>query len=348
MILIKEFFRRRSVKIYLFLLTVIIIAITLLLNFSNYYKNLVNDVYLENSRILTRSTYDIKDKLENDEYIINIQPVALVELEEKEEVNDTIFYDSLSQSIILTETKEELGKDNIILNLIHYNYNNIEGIEDNINKEIILKSDKYQNEYKVIDIKESKFTNVSIPKEELDKFISSSEYYTYLFGVTDYQEIDNVVESLIEEDKTECIKLQYLENNAQIETIEALESTVPLLYNLSMILMITFTIIFLLVIHNVLSDEMDNMRIEWVIGFQRRHFFIILLSKIISLLLSSLLIATILYLIISYIITGLLNINIYLFSKDILYFIPLTLFISILYILIFIKKYNYYKEPKVD
>ncbi len=348
MILMKEFYRRRSVKIYLSLLVVIIITITLLLNFSNYYKNLVNNVYQENSRVLIRSTYNIKEKLESNEHIIKIQQVAIIDPKETSEISRNLIYDALSQSIILTESSEELESDSIVINLIHYNYNNLEKIEENINKEIILKNDDYQKKYKIVDIKESKFTNLSLPKEELDKFINSSKYYTYLFSVNNYQEIDNVIESLTEKDKVECIRLEYLENNAQINTIEALESIVPLLYNLSRFLMIVFMIIFLLVIHNTLSDEMDNMRIEWIIGFQHHHFFIVLLSKIVSLLLTSLIISSLLYLIISYIITSILNINIYLFSKEILYFIPLTFIISLLYIIIFIKKYNYYKKTKED
>lgn len=346
MILIKEFFRRRITKIYLILLTIIIITITLLLNFSNYYKNIVNDVYLENSRILIKSPYDIKDKLDSNEKIINIEQVALADKEETGDIKDYLLYDSISQSIILTENKNEQDNDNIAINLINYHYKNIENIEEYLNKKVILKNDNYQKKYNIKEVKESKFTNISLSKEELTKFIESNKLYTYIFTVTNYEEIDDIISNLTEDNKIECLRLEYLENNSEVETVEALESLIPLLYTASKILMIAFTIILLIIIHNIISSEMDNMRIEWIIGFQRHHFFLILLSKIISLLLLTIILSTILYLLINYLIIRVLNINIYLFSKEILYLIPITLLLTITYITIFVIRNNYYIKSK--
>lgn len=346
MILIKEFFRRSTTKIYLVLLTVIIVAITLLLNFSNYYKNIVNDVYLENSHVLITSTDELIDKLENNQSIFNIEQVAIVNHDETKEIDNYLLYDSISESIILTEATEEQEQNDITLNIIHFNYKNIEDIDELINKKVLLKNDNHQKEYNISSIKESKFNNISLSKEELDKFTKSQNNYTYLFKVTNYQEIDNIIKDLEEENDAKCLRLEYLETNAQVETIKSLEEMVPLLYNSSKYLMIAFTIILLLIIHNILSDEMDNMKLEWIIGFQRHNFFTILLSKIISLLLSTIVLSSLLYLLISYIILNVLEINVKLFAKEILYLIPITLIVSIIYITIFVIRNNYYLKDK--
>lgn len=71
--LIKSFFRKKTTKIYLIIITILFIGISLLIFFYNYFQNKANNMYSYD--ILNQENYEYIEKIDN---IINILNIIII------------------------------------------------------------------------------------------------------------------------------------------------------------------------------------------------------------------------------------------------------------------------------
>lgn len=328
MILLKDFFRKKSSKIFILIFVFIVFTIEVVFNFKSYYENFITNSYNETTYFLLKSDKDLYTTLSSNNKIKNIEKVILFENSKEEitNINKMIFLDPENNNIIVKQ-KSKLKDNESIIEVSPEMLNNekIEKIDFVYNDEII--------KLDIVKLEKSTFSRVYISESKFKELSNKSEQYSYIFNINDYKRMNSLASDLKKEKSINDVSLihAYQKTNA-IETVLKYEKVLDLLNKGLLVVGIVFCGIYILMLKNIINDEVDNMKIEKLIGFSKKQIIKSLLLKVILSNIISIIIATILN-VITNVILNTINVrldifNVNMFTCIVLFSIFVTCFLS--------------------
>ena len=355
MILLKGFFRHKSTRIYLIVFTTLIVIITVLFNFISYYSNIVTKTYQENSYFLITSNKNNYDKISNKEYIINIQKVILFEPSFSSDFlkNQNVTWPNLldlNNDFIIAIPNEE---DNIVLadNQIAFGIpkntlENFDNIYDLKTRKVSFKIENNITEFVLKEIYESHFSQTLISNNMFQKLLADGNLYSYIFSLDDYSKVEHIKKSLSKiEDVQEVKFIQTYQSEASFNAIKELKDVITILKYASWIFTIVFLILFLIITKNIVSDEIEKMSLERLLGYNKNQIKKFLAIKLTTLNIGIIFLSTISYIFINILIKDFLEISIDFLNIDILLNIYIVLLLVSLSFCLFLGGwYSYYGQ----
>ncbi len=359
MILIKEFFRKKTIKIYSIIICILLVSIILLLNFAGYYDKLFNELYQENSALIMISREDHYNELIKYDFITSFEKALIFTPDyEYKNLGRAGYEIQMDGNIVGTEegtistSKANwedfvlygLGKDNIIVykdNNLETNLNNNEialsftpaiehkeaTLPELINQEIGFYFNNNKVKFTISTFYESVLPGVVVAEEVFKELEKDSNLYVYKMSTNDYKKASDLE-----------IKLKEFENNSDYnitliraydaevgENIEKLESTAQILQFTSYLAIIMFTIIFILLINNIIKDENKYIMVKRMIGFNKIKIFIIITTQLIILCTLALLTSIVISIMLNLFINNLFNFNLDIINVN--YVLKIYLFI---------------------
>ena len=255
------FYRKKVTKIYLVIITLILIVIGLLFNLKKYYIINNNNNYI-NSYIYVESTNRINiTNIKNiDKYLYGIK------------INDDL---SLLVDDDLTGNQIKIYKD---MSSTFAKGDILELDINNDNKSLLIK-DFYNFDY------DQNFIYIS--KKMYDEVESKSKKYVYVLRLKDWHIIKQFSEELYDNYKIEPSIIINKDNKVDYGNI-------ILVVNIFIYLLITlFVIICIITTYNIIIDEEKNNSLYLYLGYNKRKRINIYFIKVISLYIISLLISII-------------------------------------------------------
>lgn len=324
MILLKGFIRYKSSKTYLIIFTALLITITILFNFISYYSNIITKTYQENSYFLIISDKDNYGEIKAKDYIVNLEIVILLEPEysniflDNQEVTWSNLFDLNNNFMVAISNKNDDVKlaDNQISfglpKMILENFNSIYNLEM---QKTFFQYENNKVNFELIKIYESHFSRILISNNTFQNLLKNRNSFSYIFSINDYDRIDHIVNSLNKiKGVQKVIFNQTYKSEASFNTVEKLKSIISILNFASRIVVVIFLILFLIVTNNIVSDELQNMSLERLLGYNKHQIKIFLIMKIITLNLAIIFFSTTGYIFINTLIKTFLKIGIDLFD----------------------------------
>lgn len=341
MILLKGFIRYKSTKIYLIIFTALLIAIAILFNFINYYSNIVTKTYQENSYFLIISDKDNYNKIKEKDYVVNLENVILLEPDYENNFLDShnitwnnlfdhnnnfiVAIPNINNEIKLTNNQIALTFPKIILE----NFDNIYNLEK---QNAFFINDDNRITFELKKITESHFSRVLISNETFQRLLKERSLYGCIFLINDYEQKNYIIDSLNKIDSVQKVIFnQTYTSEVSFYTIENLKNIISILNFVSKIIVSVFLILFLIVTKNIVSDELDNMRLEKLLGYNKHQIKKFLIIKMMVLNLCIFICSTIGYIFINFLIINFLSVKINLFDS----FVLLNIYIIILLVSLF-------------
>lgn len=342
MILIKGFLRKKSSKKYIILLSIILLAISAVFNISQYCSNIITNTYQKNSYFFGISEKNFFNDLIANKYVTNVKKVVLLESNNvsfvNNDINKSILIDQGNEFIIIIQDeKNEINNEQVILELPKFELNNVSELSDLIGKEIGLKNEKFE----ILKINGSNFARVIVSCDFFEELKSNDDYFAYIFNLNEYGKKEEIIDYL-NAHGININFIQFYESEAEFNTIDALEKTNDFLKRGSIAVIAIFLILFVIIANNIVSDEIDRMNIERLIGYNKLQIRKILILKMIVLNALVIFFYSILYVILNILIYAFFNINLNMWSVYLI-FIILILFITTIILCCFksIKRYIY-------
>ncbi len=345
MILLKGFFRHKSTKIYLIVFTTLIVTITVLFNFISYYSDIVTKTYQENSYFLITSDKDNYKEVSNQEYVINLKDVILFEPDfssdflENQDVtwsnlldlnNDfMIAISSEKDSIVLADNQIAFGIPKDILE-------NFDDIYDLKTRKAAFKIENNITKFVLKEIYESNFSRTLISYNMFQKLLANRNLYSYIFSIDDYSKVDHIKKSLSEIKGVQEVKfIQTYQSEASFNAIKELKDVISMLKYVSWIFTFAFLILFFIITKNIVSDEIERMSLERLLGYNKNQIKKYLTIKLGTLNIGIFLLSTSSYIFINILIKDILEISIDLFNIGTLLSIYIVLFLVSLFFCLF-------------
>lgn len=338
MIEIKSFFRAKSTKIYLSLFTIMLLIISILFNIRDYYKTIITKSYQDNSyyTIVMNKDNNYISKIESNKNITDIKETLIIPISEidiKEENIINILVDNYTSSITIKEdTTNELKDNESYIEAYNYAFNN--------NKEIHeLKNIKLRNNNLYIKgIKETKYTDIVVSNNIYQKLKEENDYISYTFILKDYNKKQETEKELNSIKDIEYYYSELFESSDKLNTLNKLKQIINIIEKVCILLITIFIFLFIIIVYSIISDNINKMYIERMLGFSKKQIKKYLIYKVILLCLLSIIIYIFIYKIISILINNILSMNLIKFNSNIIYISLILIIISIL--LCLIKKFN--------
>lgn len=328
MILLKGFFRHKSTKIYLIVFTTLIVTITILFNFISYYSNIVTKTYQENSYFLITSEKDNYNKINNQKYVINLENVILFEPDfsndflKDQDVTWPNLLDLNNDFMVAIPSEENnmiLANNQIVFAIPKDILENFDDIYDLETKKVSFKIEDNMTEFELKEIYESHFSRALISNNMFQKLLINRNLYSYIFSLDDYSKVDYIKESLDEIEGIQEIKfIQTYQSEASFNAIKELKDVISMLKYASWAFAIVFLILFLIITKNIVSDEIERMSLERLLGYNKIQTKKYLFIKLAALNIEIIFLSTIIYISVNMLIKEIFKISIDLFNIGIL------------------------------
>lgn len=343
MIFIKSFIRKKSTKIFLIIFVTMLLSINYLNIVRDYYDEQMNEYYRDSSYYLILSKNDILNDLKNEEIFIRPKEViVLTSIDNKIDdsyISDRTFAEGEQDFVIIESGAQDTLKDDEVYIKIPEFYLGLQSYQNLTSKKIIINLNG-QKEFKIKDYKADRFSRIIVSRDIFEEAKKDSEYFSYTIKINDYKDIPKIEKKLESIDESNHTYVQVFKDSKEIKMLEELKDTLNLIGIVIIILIIIFIIIYIIIVFNLISEEVDNMSIENLIGYNHKQIKRIVLTKKIFLDILSFII----YFIINFIILFILNhkmnieiINIKLYCISLLVMI-ISLLISYATIMLKIKK----------
>ncbi len=346
-----SFFRKKSIYIYIALYTIIFTTSFLLYSFYDYYNNLINSFYADNSYYLLKSDTDISNDIYNkisknfDTGTLYIpqdinNPLTYVNDDEEKEYDDSDWKSFINMDfdgVLIFKNESNINDEidisfprfyeSLYLNL-DMNYDGF--VQMNINKRnYILKIKSY-------DFKDCYQLNVS--NDVFTEILKDSNSYIYKVNPTlknNYVMIEKKLKKLCDEQKKCEYEFYEYNNYNQLENEEIINT----LKKVIICFVIVFVIIFLTLSINIFSDSNNEIQIYKVLGFKKLIIKNILFFKQLIINICSLLLSYLLNIIGILIIKNVYSLNLKIISIN-AFLPPAFLLIIVLFILCILYKMN--------
>lgn len=366
MLLIKSFFRKKKTIIFLEMLSIIVSILLLLNSFNSFINKEIDRIKKDNSFLIMFSLNNHNTLFDNEKNIISY--FRLLPLNKGQDNNiiytpqyiempngsigyesidyskiewTSLFYDYEEYPYILTLPSSYCSanlKDEEVILALEKDIDYQEEYKNNyLNNSINFKyKDESLNLY-IKDIIEPKTFNYICISDNLYNSISKKENkYIYLINTNSYSDIEKLENKWSNLEENDYYNIQYNTIYNSIETDEKVTS----LSNLSNMLkiadiisIIIFTIIFILVIKDLINDEEKDILLFKQLGFNHNQIIKTILKNIIILDIFIIIISLILSKIISILLNILLNIKLQIFSSFIFIIIIIILLFEFIFLI---------------
>lgn len=287
MLLLKSFFRKKSTKIYLIVIPILIISITLFSAFYKYYLSLSKSI-VPYSKILIITREDIFEKFSSDDDYIEVDE-GIVFKSNDEIAAELYMFEELECIIVFPASKRKIELNDNEIAIGSKFLNNL----DLINKTVKLKHNNQKINFKVKTIYERNFKEILISDNKFEELINKSNIFAYTLKVKEKTIIDsleNINNFQLEEGP---IIYETFNNSPDYNLWKSLKELVTWLTIISYIMIIMFSIIFLIVLRNIIIDEYKIIHTERLLGFSKNQVRKSLFLKMLCFLTVSFILSTI-------------------------------------------------------
>lgn len=365
MILVKGFFRKLSTKVYLLIFGILLTIIITILSFANYYTEILDQMYRENSFMVVISKTDYYNKLSSYKSIISIEEALLfkpnknykaIVSEDYVVIKNGIVVDSKENGgatrmnwedfmigegagddflIVFPSSRNsiELKDDEVALSLDPFTYYKKDIAQGIVGEKIGFYYKSQQYEYTIKAFYQTEMPGMLVSNHIFEIMSENKDSYAYLVKFDSKKNSTLVAQKLKQADKD----IEVLNRQRYFVEDESMSSArlIDLIYTLKFIsktIILIFGIIFIVVIKNVIKDSKKNMSLEKMLGYNNRQIKYYLSLKLVILSGISLIISTLLSVIINIMINYCYQLQLTVFNIMLLS----TLYISILIVTIFI------------
>lgn len=283
----KRFFRKRTTRIYLIVLSIIFSLIFILAFFTNYFDNKLKDTYKNNYSLLIVSSNDYYKEIKNNKSVDEIEEILLVKPSELNafynyEWDDiSLICDGIANGLVIVKKDKTLNNSEIKLGMPF----DIDDLEGNI-------VSKYN----------SIFYEVSISNDYYENLSSNNILYSYKLSLLNTKEIDDLVSKIKDEDYNSTVLLKSKfssekENNYYMN----IEKIITSLKYINMFIVFISIFIIIITFRNIIKDDYEFKTLEKYLGFSKKQILFQNMFQIILLLFISVLVSFIISNILFYI-----------------------------------------------
>jgi ABC-type antimicrobial peptide transport system permease subunit len=366
MLLLKEFFRKKTTKIYFVILTIIFLGITVFFCFANYYSGLYDHAIKKNSAFVMLSEKDHYDELNKSNILFDIQRGLIFEPDYSYIILGRQGMEVKKDGIIISkkdpiygetdffwEDFAEFNNNIVVFKASNYDLNlNIgeialgylpnsrftdEKLAELIDEKLGFNIGNLKKEFIITDFYKSPLLSMAISDEDFTNLVNYSSLYFYKASVKDLKKAEKLEISLknLEKNNNYTVHLYVWNDGVEGDKIIELAKIVEILKNVSYLISILFVIVFYFIVKNIVKDELKNSMLKRMIGFTRWKLIKIIISELLLLITFSLLFSTLLSKISLFIINKYFNIEIKLNSLFMIVFIYIISIIITLIICLF-------------
>jgi len=339
---LKTFFRSKYVKLYFVIFVTLFVSLTLLYDFYKYYSEIKTNIYQLNTYFVINSNDDKIESLRKKDNIINIEKTVLFSDGETDFRNrfgfDWFNLLDLGNEFLVgkkNNKKEKLKSGEVILEISKQNLALFPEIYQMCGKRISVKVESVTYDFEVKDILESNFSSIFLSDDDYNNIIDNSQSFSYIFDLKNYDELDSIYIDLLSIENINDIK--YIENydsEKTFNTLVELKPTIELLKYACIIYSVIFSILLLILNKEIIKKEINYMKLERKLGYNKRQIKKYIVLKLLVLDLIVTIISLFLYFLIGNIMLCFLPI-----SVNFLTILKLALFIIIISIfLIFVSR----------
>ena len=366
MLLLKEFFRKKTTKIYFFLFTILFLGIIIFFCFANYYSGLYDHAIKKNSAFVMLSEKDHYDELNKSNILFDIQRGLIFEpdysytilgrqgMEVKKDgqvilKKDPIYgetdffwedFDEFNNNIVIFKASDynlSLNSGEIALGYLPNSRFTDEKLAELIDKKLGFNIGNLKKEFVITDFYKSPLLSMAISDEDFANLVNYSSLYFYKASVKDLKKAEKLEISLknLEKNNNYSVHLYVWNDGLEGDKIIELAKIVDILKNVSYLISILFVIVFYFIVKNIVKDELKNSMLKRMIGFTRWKLIKIIISELLLLITFSLLFSTLLSKISLFIINKYFNIGIKLNNLFMIVFVYIISIIITLIICLF-------------
>lgn len=283
MIILKDFYRKKTTKVATIVFIFLILIIYLIFSLRSYYANFVAKSYQENTYLLIKSKSEMAEKLKNTN-IVGLERVVLLSPDLNSNFDYSLLLDS-SNTEVIAKKGDNLAKEQCILEISNELYN--DSIDTN---NITLLSDNKRLIFNVKNVRRNIFSSIIISSENFNKLSYNS--FVYTAKIKEYKKISKLLAYLDAFEEIDEVTLVRAYQKADtIDTVLKYEQVLTMISKVLIIIGLIFVFIYLLFLRNVLIDEMDEMDIEKKLGFSNKSICFIIIIKLFLLVITAFIIA---------------------------------------------------------
>lgn len=365
MLLLKEFFRKKTTKIYFVILTIIFLGITVFFCFANYYSRLYDHAIKKNSAFVMLSEKDHYDELNKSNILFDIQRGLIFEpdysytilgrqgmevkkdgitISKKDPIygETDFFWEDFAEfnNIVVFKASNydlNLNSGEIALGYLPNSRFTDEKLAELIDKKLGFNIGNLKKEFVITDFYKSPLLSMAISDEDFTNLVNYSSLYFYKASVKDLKKAEKLEISLknLEKNNNYSVHLYVWNDGVEGDKIIELAKIVEILKNVSYLISILFVIVFYFIVKNIVKDELKNSMLKRMIGFTRWKLIKIIILELLLLITFSLLFSTLLSKISLFIINKYFNIGIKLNNLFMIVFIYIISIIITLIICLF-------------
>ncbi len=298
MLLLKEFFRKKTTKIYFVILTIIFLGITVFFCFAGYYEKLYNDSIKKNSAFIMLSEKDHYEELSKSTVLFDIKRglvfkpdydytlLGLQGVDVQKDGQVILKKDPIpGESEFFWEDFTEFDENIVIFKASDYNLSLNSGeialgakgslsnknFSELLNKKLGFKSGEFKIEFTITDFYESPLSFMLIADEDFAKLVKYSSLYFYKASVKDFKKAEKLESKLrnLEKNNNYKASLCIWESTGDTQNVMELNSIVDTLKSVSYLIALLFIMVFYLLIKNIIKDETSSNMLKRMIGFTK-------------------------------------------------------------------------------
>ncbi len=365
MLLLKEFFRKKTTKIYFVILTIIFLGITVFFCFANYYSRLYDHAIKKNSAFVMLSEKDHYAELNKSNILFDIQRGLIFEpdysytilgrqgmevkkdgitISKKDPIygETDFFWEDFAEfnNIVVFKASNydlNLNSGEIALGYLPNSRFTDEKLAELIDKKLGFNIGNLKKEFVITNFYKSPLLSMAISDEDFTKLVNYSSLYFYKASVKDLKKAEKLEISLknLEKNNNYSVHLYVWNDGVEGDKIIELAKIVDILKNVSYLISILFVIVFYFIVKNIVKDELKNSMLKRMIGFTRWKLIKIIILELLLLITFSLIFSILLSKISLFIINKYFNIGIKLNNLFMIVFIYIISIIITLIICLF-------------
>ena len=324
MLLFKEIFRKKTIRIYFLIFIILFLGITIFFLFADYYERLYNESTKKNSAFIMFSEKDHYEELVKKEVLFNIERGLVfkpdydykllgrqgTEVRKDGKVifkKDSIYGDTdffweefseFNENIVIFKASNrglDLSSGEIALGYLPNEKFSDENLSKLLDKKLGFEVSNYKIEFTISDFYKSNILSMAISDEDFEQFIQYSNLYFYKASVNDLKEAEKLERELkrLEKNNNYKVALCVWEDTEEENNVIELSEIVGTLGYITYSIFILFIIVFHILLKNIIKDEVNNIMLKRMIGFTKWKTLIILILQLLLLVTSSLIISLI-------------------------------------------------------
>ncbi len=310
MVLLKGFIRKGTTKIYIVILTGLLITIITLFSIINYYNNKCNEIFKDSSEMFVISTKEFYNNLNKNKKYTNLREVLVFKPNysskvfgiQCEQIRDAqtgfitdnfdecdqdssvkwidLLFDNYNSYVVVVNDSDLLGNQ-VIIGIHKELYEEEENYKDLIGKEVSFYFNDELIEFKIKGFSNERFPKIYISSKKYDKLFKKNNVYGYLVTPKYFFDTDEIYLNTLD-------NIDYAKTNTHYEGdsnnyFNFFYDMVNYLTFASYIIIIIFIIVIIVVTKNSIMDETEIIKVERLLGYNLNQIRKHLSTKIITL-----------------------------------------------------------------